>query len=126
MIMIGTNDCETVIPKLTNKLTFKTLSDAIDTEVSILLGIIQRIHKLLPKVELFVHTVIPRFKWSAVIANSFNMKLKEKIPSYAVFVNPFKVDSVLDTAELSENLPTDRYPSKILEIIEKIDFQKNH
>lgn len=125
MIMIGTNDCETVIPKLTKKLTFKSLAEAIDTEVSILLGIVQKIHKMLPKVEIFVHTVMPRFNWSAVIANSFNMKLQEKIPSYAVFVNPFKVDSVLDTIELSENLPTDKYQNQILEIIEKIDFQKN-
>lgn len=126
MLVIGTNDCETVIPKLTKKLTFKTLSDAIDTEVSILLGIIQKIHKMLPKVEIFVHTVMPRFKWSAVIANSFNLKLQEKMPPFAVFVNPFKVDSILDTIELSENLPTYRYPGYISDIIEKIDFQKNH
>lgn len=115
MFMIGTNDCEQIIPKYTNNLVFKSVVEAIEEEITIFLEIINKVHSSIPRVELFVHSVIPRFKWSATIANLFNQKLKEKLPDYVCFVNPFNVASIIDPVNKTVEQNIHQQVAKILE-----------
>lgn len=128
MLVIGTYDCEKIIPKMASKNidSKQPATDAISDLVNYYMILLTETRRKLPRfIPIIVHGAIPRFNWSIPIVERFNGELKNMLKRDFLFISPFQsqsTDGYFTTFGLKDNLPDARYPLTISSIMKKIDL----
>lgn len=79
VIMLGTYDCEAVIPKYVTRYKYATLVAAVAEAVRRFVDIVKMIKQMHPGLSIFVHPAIPRFRHTSPIVWEFNRCLRDKM-----------------------------------------------
>lgn len=125
LIVLGTKDCERVIPKLCQEMVFSinpTLA-AIQQIVDIYSEILSSIESSLPSTSITVHCALARFSWSIPIVERFNIELFKKIRGRFPFISPFparSVESFFNVLGYNDTLPDAKYPINLNATLNKI------
>lgn len=128
MIVLGTKDCERVIPKMTQKMVFSmnpTLA-AIQKIVDIYVEVLDDIESSLPTTAITVHCALARFSWSIPIVERFNIELFKKIRGKFPFISPFparSVDNFFNVIGYSDSVPDAKYPINLNAILNKVSHR---
>ena len=90
IIMIGTNDCETDLPKLFRKGEFSSFSEAATNLIELIYELLVKYKEQHPNISIFVHPVIPRSFIMKPLCDTFNNILMASCPKPIVFLSSLK------------------------------------
>ncbi|OHS95836.1 hypothetical protein TRFO_38020 [Tritrichomonas foetus] len=88
LLVLGHYDLLYIVPKLLQyDFSIETVNDAINRIVEIYLYVIQKIHKKMPQLEIYIHPVKIDNKMLIPQAEIFNAVLKKALPEYAIILS---------------------------------------
>lgn len=102
VLMLGTYDCEMIIPKYVNKLKYNSVERAVVDVVSVYCRVVDQIKKRYPATPIFVHPAIPRRQYLAPIVHEFNRVLREHMPATCPVLPLYESMEGLQTIPVTE------------------------
>jgi tetratricopeptide (TPR) repeat protein len=100
LLVLGTYDCEVVIPKAVSKLRYQSPSHAVQHFVGVYARIVERVQRQFGQ-HVFLIPAFPRFRWAAPIVQAFNKRLREVVT--------VPVIQVVNEESPVQTIPVDRY-----------------
>jgi len=101
ILVLGTHDCETCIPKRMGEFKTDRLDTAIETVVGAYQSVLERMKLRAPATRLYVYPALPRFRWTAPIVHEFNKVMRATIPPLAMVMAAYEVMSGVETISVT-------------------------
>lgn len=130
MIVIGTKDCEKIIPKLFKKMIFSLNPSlaAIKYIVDLYSGILDDISSSFPRKKILVHCALCRFSWAVPIVERFNIELYKKIKGKYSFISPFAArskDNYFTISGITDGVLDSRYSINLNTSLNKLNVNQS-